>query len=79
MPIIIELTYADGTKEKKTYPAQIWRYNDKEVTKAIHSDKQITKIVIDPDLETADVDVSNNTFPREKKDQFSKFKKKMKN
>ncbi|MFD2528623.1 M1 family metallopeptidase [Polaribacter marinaquae] len=79
MPIIVELTYADGTKEKKTYPAQIWRYNDKQVTKAIHSDKQITKIVIDPDLETADVDVSNNSFPREKKDQFSKFKKKMKN
>ncbi|TXD49409.1 M1 family metallopeptidase [Polaribacter sp. IC073] len=79
MPIIVEYTYDDGTTERKTYPAQIWRYNDKQVTKAIHSDKQITKIVIDPDLETADVDVSNNSFPREKKDKFSKFKTKMKN
>jgi hypothetical protein len=79
MPIIVAYTYDDGTTEKKTYPAQIWRYNDKQVTKAIHSEKQITKIVIDPDLETADVDVSNNSFPKEKKDAFSKFKTKMKN
>ena len=79
MPIIVEYTYDDGSKEKKTYPAQIWRYNDKKVTKAVHSDKQITKIVIDPDLETADVDLSNNSFPNTSKDQFSKFKTKMKN
>jgi hypothetical protein len=79
MPIIVAYTYDDGTTEKKIYPAQIWRYNDKQVTKAVHSEKQITKIVIDPDLETADVDVSNNSFPKEKKDAFSKFKTKMKN
>ena len=79
MPIIVEYTYDDGSKEKKTYPAQIWRYNDKKVTKAVHSDKQITKIVIDPHLETADVDLSNNSFPNTNKDQFSKFKTKMKN
>ncbi|WP_439129366.1 M1 family metallopeptidase [Polaribacter sp.] len=79
MPIIVEFTYDDGTKEKKMYPAEIWRYNDNQVTKAVHSDKQITKIVVDPDLETADVDTSNNSFPRNKDDEFSKFKKKMKN
>ena len=79
MPIIVAYTYDDGTTEKKTYPAQNWRYNDNQVTKAVHSEKQITKIVIDPDLETADVDVSNNSFPKEKKDAFSKFKTKMKN
>ena len=28
MPIIAEYTYKDGTKERKVYPAQIWRYND---------------------------------------------------
>jgi len=79
MPIIVAYTYDDGTTEKKTYPAQIWRYNDNKVTKALHSEKQITKIVIDPDLETADVDVSNNSFPKEKKNAFTKFKTKMKN
>jgi hypothetical protein len=79
MPIIVAYTYEDGTTEKKTYPAQIWRYNDKQVTKAVHSEKQITKIVIDPDLETADVDLTNNSFPKEKKDAFDTFKTKMKN
>jgi len=79
MPIIVEFTFEDGTKQKKMYPAEIWRYNDKQITKAVHSDKQITKIVVDPDLETADVDTSNNSFPRNKEDGFSKFKNKMKN
>ena len=78
MPIIVEFTYKDGTKEKKTYPAQIWRYNDKEVTKVFTSSKQIESIMIDPDLETADVDTSNNSFPRETSNKFDKFKQKMK-
>jgi|TARA_B110000971_G_scaffold39711_1_gene38746 hypothetical protein len=79
MPIIVAYTYDDGTTEKKTYPAQIWRYNDNQVTKVVHSEKQIIKIVIDPDLETADVDLSNNSFPKDIKDAFSRFKTKMKN
>ncbi|PWG04480.1 M1 family metallopeptidase [Polaribacter aquimarinus] len=79
MPIIVEFTYKDGTKERKTYPAQIWRYNDKEVTKVFSSTKQITNITIDPDLETADVDVTNNNFPIQQKDKFDKFKAKIKN
>jgi hypothetical protein len=78
MPIIVEFTYKDGTKERKTYPAQIWRYTDDEVTKVFSSSKQIESIVIDPDLETADVDISNNSFPREKSDKFDKFKKEIK-
>ncbi len=78
MPIIVEFTYKDGTKERKTYPAQIWRYNDKEVTKVFSSDKQIENITIDPDLETADVDTSNNSYPNKQADKFDKFKKKIK-
>ncbi|QNM86545.1 M1 family metallopeptidase [Polaribacter pectinis] len=78
MPIIVEFTYKDGTKERKTYPAQIWRYNDTEVTKVFSSTKEITNITIDPDLETADVDTSNNSFPREKENKFEKFKNKIK-
>ena len=78
MPIIVEYTYADGSKEKKTYPAQIWRYNDKEVTKAVYSNKEIINIAIDPDLETADVDTSNNSWPKKQASKFDKFKKKIK-
>ena len=78
MPIIIEFTYKDGTKERKTYPAQIWRYNDKEVTKVFSSSKEVESMKIDPDLETADVDISNNSFPKEKSNKFEKFQKNIK-
>ena len=78
MPIIVEFTFKDGSKERKTYPAQIWRYTDDEVTKVFSSSKEIESIVADPDLETADVDTSNNSFPREKSDKFDKFKKEIK-
>jgi hypothetical protein len=78
MPIIVEFTYKDGTKERKTYPAQIWRLNDNEVTKVFSSSKEIENIAIDPDLETADVDISNNNWPQEKTDKFDQFKNKIK-
>ena len=78
MPIIAEYTYKDGTKKRKVYPAQIWRYNDNEITKVVKSDKEIVNITIDPDLETADVDTSNNSFPTKQDSKFDKFKNKIK-
>jgi len=75
MPIIVEFEYEDGTKERKQYPAQIWRLNDKEVTKVFPSSKAITKITIDPDEQTADVDLSNNSWPKNKETKFEKFKR----
>ncbi len=79
MPIILELTYKDGTKERKTLPAQIWRYNEWEVKKVFRTQKEITNIVVDPDLELADVDMSNNAWPREvKQNSFDQFKEKVK-
>ncbi|MDG1697993.1 MAG: M1 family metallopeptidase [Polaribacter sp.] len=78
MPIIVYYTYKDETKERKVYPAQIWRFNDKEVTKVFSSSKEITKISIDPYQETADVDTSNNSWPKENKNKFDKFKNKIK-
>ncbi len=80
MPIIVEYTYADGSKERETFPVQIWRYNDKEVSRAVATEKEIVAITLDPDLETADVDTSNNAWPREvKESDFDKFKNKAKN
>lgn len=80
MPIIVEYTYADGTKNRVTYPAQIWRLNDKQVTKAIASEKEIVSIVVDPDLETADIDTSNNSWPKQIiQSDFDRFKNKVKN
>ncbi len=65
MPIIVEFTYEDGTTETQKFPAQIWRMNDKEVIRTFATQKAIAKIQIDPKLETADIDVSNNSWPKE--------------
>jgi len=79
MPIIVEYTYADGSTKTETYPAQIWRYNDTEVSKEIASQKEIVSIKIDPKEETADIDTSNNAWPKEvEESDFDKFKEKVK-
>ena len=43
MPIIVQYTYSDGTSEKVTYPAEIWRKNDESVRKVVASVMEITK------------------------------------
>ena len=79
MPIIVKYTYNDGTSKTETYPAQIWRFNDLEVSKAIASEKEIINITIDPNEETADVDKSNNMWPKEiKSTDFDRFKSNIK-
>ncbi len=76
MPVILEYTYADGTTETVTHPAEIWRLNDKEITLSKATEKEVVGIVIDPKLETADIDVSNNSWPKTPKvDKFEQMKK----
>ena len=76
MPIIVEITYEDGTTENQTFPAQIWRMNDAEVTRTFATQKIISKIVVDPKLETADIDTTNNTWPKiEGKSKFDEVTK----
>jgi len=77
MPIIVDYIFTDGTKESKYYPAEIWRFNDKEIRKVFASDKELEQIVIDSKKLTADIDTSNNTWPKKKEESdFDKFKKK---
>lgn len=63
MPIILEFEFTDGTKETKRIPAEVWRYNCEQFTKVFPFQKEVKSIVLDPNLETADVDVSNNYYP----------------
>jgi hypothetical protein len=67
MPIILELTFADGSKENQYIPAEIWRRTPKAVNKMIitDTDKELVSVTVDPRWETADVDVSNNHYPRQ--------------
>mgnify|MGYP002377784683 FL=1 len=63
MPIIIEWTYTDGTKEIERIPAQVWRKNESHLTKLFIKDKEVKSIKLDPNRETADIDESNNSWP----------------
>ena len=71
MPVFIEMHYTDGSKELHRIPAEIWRFNQDKVTKVFSSAKELKEVVLDPYLETADVDTSNNTYPQ--KQQISRF------
>lgn len=62
MPIIVEWTFKDGTKEVDRIPAQVWRLNEQKVTKFFMKDKEVASIKLDPMRETADINESNNTW-----------------
>ena len=64
MPILLQMTYADGSTEDYRIPAEIWRRNAKNVSKLIVTDKEVVSFAVDPNWETADVDISNNYYPR---------------
>jgi hypothetical protein len=71
MPIIVQITYEDGTVDNYKYPAQIWRQNNETAKKVYAANKAIKQIQIDPKLETADIDVNNNSWPKaESKSKF---------
>lgn len=68
MPVILKLEYEDGSNEEVRIPAEIWRMQneilEKTVSKVLVTNKSVKKIVLDPNLETADTDVSNNVWTR---------------
>jgi len=77
MPIIIEWTYKDGTKEIERIPAQVWRKNESHLTKLFVKDKEVESIKLDPNRETADIDETNNSWPVVKTEsKFEVFKAK---
>lgn len=79
MPVIIEWTYKDGTKETERIPAEVWRVNEHKVTKVFVKQKEVTNIVLDPNQELADIDVHDNVFPKTlPSTKFDTFKKKSK-
>ena len=63
MPIILEFIYVDGTKEIIRIPAEIWKKNSNSVKKVFILEKEISNVILDPFIETADTDRNNNYWP----------------
>ena len=60
-------------------PAEVWRKNAKRVTKLLIVDDPIVSITVDPHLETADIDLSNNHWPpKVQKSRFQLYKERKK-
>ncbi|TFW18235.1 aminopeptidase, partial [Massilia arenosa] len=64
MPLILEIQLASGKKYIERVPAEVWRYSPKKITKLLVTDEPMTSLVQDPYWETADIDQSNNAWPR---------------
>jgi hypothetical protein len=77
MPVIIEWTYKDGSKEIERLPAEIWRINESTFTKVFTKEKEVASVVIDPLKETSDINTDDNVFPRvQAPNKFDDLKKK---
>lgn len=75
MPVIIEMQFADGSKEMMRIPAEIWRKNNVKVSKMIVTTKKVKQFSIDPLQETADINMNNNYYPaKEIESKFQLFK-----
>jgi len=64
MPVILKLTYSDGSDETIRIPAEVWRRNSRQVVWQHVSSKTLTSAEIDPLWETADADRGNNFYPQ---------------
>ena len=63
MPIILDFTFSDNTNKIIKIPAEIWKKNSSQITKVFAFDKEVNLIELDPFMETADTDRSNNFWP----------------
>ncbi len=63
MPLILRFEFGDGEEEVVRIPAQIWSRNNSRTSKVFRFEKEVRSVTLDPFLETADCDMSNNHWP----------------
>jgi hypothetical protein len=63
-PLVLEIELKSGKKYIERIPAEVWRYSSKKITKLIVTDEPMVGLTQDPYWETADIDTSNNAWPR---------------
>ena len=64
MPLILKFEFTDGTEKEIRIPAEIWMKNQEQVSKVFIFDREVKSILLDPYIETADVNTRNNYWPR---------------
>lgn len=69
-PLPVRLTFEDGSIEMAVLPADIWRRSTGSIEKIFVRSKPIVEVAFDPNRETLDTDLSNNTFPQKIREAF---------
>ncbi|MBK8177903.1 MAG: M1 family metallopeptidase [Planctomycetes bacterium] len=62
-PVVLEAQYEDGTREELRVPAEVWRRGITKMTRIVMATQPVKSFVLDPHLETADVELSDNVWP----------------
>ena len=78
MPLLLQLKHSDGSLRTLNIPAEVWRLTDKKVSKLIYTQKEIVSVTLDAGDETADLDRTNNYFPRRVDDETFELQKEKK-
>lgn len=63
MPVLLEVTYDDGTNERKMLPVEIWERGD-TWNYLLKTDKKVKSVVIDPDKILPDINLGNDSWPQ---------------
>ena len=64
MPVILDFSLENNEHKIIKIPAEIWRRDNYEIKKLFAFENKVTQIEMDPFLETADTDRSNNYWPQ---------------
>ena len=63
MPVVLRVVYDDGEVKVMRLPAELWKRDSRRTSKLLVSTKKVVSIELDPNLEIADADRSNNEWP----------------
>ncbi len=64
MPLIIKVNFIDGSSDIIRIPAEVWKMDNYAISKVFWFEQEVVSFELDPFLETADTDLSNNHWPR---------------
>ncbi|EOZ93223.1 Zn-dependent aminopeptidase [Indibacter alkaliphilus LW1] len=62
MPVLLEITYEDGEKERRMLPVEIW-FKGNQWNHLLRVEKKVVAVEIDPDKVMADINAGNDKWP----------------
>lgn len=63
MPVLLEIEYKDGSKERQMLPVEIWQRGD-IWNHLVKTSKEVESITLDPDKVLPDISLGNDSWPQ---------------